>query len=157
MLLFVTTNLFAYLHEPSDLTWHKLLAISNIIVLQHGQRSMKHWYTPLFPFPFLISNFLFLRLFPHSYNPGLGTRLCRHGQPALWCHGVRGAAYHVHAMPYAHLIGQCGLTWHDLTDSILVRLVSSPDPTLCEGKGLVIFERFLGSCKLSIFVFVQAN
>ena len=33
------------------------------------------------------------------------------------------------------------------------RVVSSPDPTLCEGKGLVTFERFLGSCKLSSLVF----
>ena len=32
-------------------------------------------------------------------------------------------------------------------------LVSSPDPTLCEGKGLVTVERFLGFCKLSSRVF----
>ena len=33
-------------------------------------------------------------------------------------------------------------------------LVSSPDPTLCEGKGLVTVERFLGFYKLSSHVFV---
>ena len=32
-------------------------------------------------------------------------------------------------------------------------LVSSPDPTLCKGKGLVRVERFLGFCKLSSHVF----
>ena len=32
-------------------------------------------------------------------------------------------------------------------------VVSSPDPTLCEGKGLVTVERFLGFCKLSSRVF----
>ena len=36
-------------------------------------------------------------------------------------------------------------------------LVSSPDPTLGEGKGLVTFERFLGSCKFSILTFAKAN
>ena len=30
---------------------------------------------------------------------------------------------------------------------------SSPDPTLCEGKGLVTVEHFVGSCKLSIHCF----
>ena len=34
-------------------------------------------------------------------------------------------------------------------------VVSSPDPTPKEG--LVTFERFLDSCKLSILVFAQAN
>ena len=38
------------------------------------------------------------------------------------------------------------------------RLVSSPDPTpKKEEEGLVTFERFLGSCKLSILTFAKAN
>ena len=37
-------------------------------------------------------------------------------------------------------------------------LVSSPDPTpKKEEEGLVTFERFLGSCKLSILTFAKAN
>ena len=39
----------------------------------------------------------------------------------------------------------------------VVELVSSPDPTFCEGKGLVTVEHFLCSWKLSILVFAQAN
>ena len=31
-------------------------------------------------------------------------------------------------------------------------LVLYPDLTLCEGKGLVTFEHFLGSCKLNILI-----
>ena len=38
------------------------------------------------------------------------------------------------------------------------QLVSFPDPApKKEGEGLVTFERFLGSCKLSILVFAKAN
>ena len=40
---------------------------------------------------------------------------------------------------------------HFQVNHMLYLLVSSPDSTLCEGKGLVTVERFLGSCKLSIF------
>ena len=36
-------------------------------------------------------------------------------------------------------------------------VVSSPDPTLKEGKGLVTVEHLVGSCKTSILVFVHAN
>ena len=32
-----------------------------------------------------------------------------------------------------------------------------PDPTFKEGKGLMTFERFLGSCKLSNLTFAKAN
>lgn len=36
-------------------------------------------------------------------------------------------------------------------------VVSFPDSALKEGKGLVTLERFIGSCKLSSFVFASAN
>ena len=42
----------------------------------------------------------------------------------------------------------------------VIALVSSPDPTpqiAKEEEGLVTFERFLGSCKLSILTFAKAN
>ena len=40
----------------------------------------------------------------------------------------------------------------------LPHVVSSPDPTpKKEEEGLVTFEHFLGSCKLSILVFAHAN
>ena len=39
-----------------------------------------------------------------------------------------------------------------------VTIVSSPDPTpKKEEEGLVTFEHFLGSCKLSILTFAKAN
>ena len=40
--------------------------------------------------------------------------------------------------------------------SLLLSVISSPDSTP-KKEGLVTFERFLGSCKLSIFTFAKAN
>ena len=36
-------------------------------------------------------------------------------------------------------------------------VVSSPDPTLCEGKGLVYIEQFLGLADMAVSRFVRAN
>jgi hypothetical protein len=44
-----------------------------------------------------------------------------------------------------------------LSMATYVSLVSFPDPTLEEGRGLVTFERFLGSRKFNILTFAKAN
>ena len=48
-----------------------------------------------------------------------------------------------------------GFRLHSLHD--LCWLLSSPDPTLCQGKGLVTVGCFLDFCKLNSRVFAQAN
>ena len=98
-----------------------------------------------------------------AYHIVIGMTMHRFGMATLCSIRLSIGKCHM-IITQMHGVNLIGVTMHIIKQldvpcfSVSLQfVVPSPDPTLCEGKGLMTFERFLGSCKLSIFVFAQAN